>query len=64
MICAYNVKSKTYFRKWTQNPLETNENVLQNGMTVEQTITELAECERENCGAWYDGKCNYKGACD
>lgn len=22
---------------------------------------ELSECNKEECGAYYDGKCNYKG---
>ena len=35
----------------------------QDGNEVGSVLSENylnAECQREKCGAWYDGKCNYK----
>ena len=26
---------------------------------TEQTVFELMDCGKENCGAWHDGKCCY-----
>lgn len=62
MICPYNLIRKTHFSKWEQKPLETNDSVMTAGTTIEQTTFELSECMQDQCGAYFDGKCNYKGA--
>ncbi len=57
MKCPYNRKSETQFQNWKQNP-DDNQNIT-DGKTVTQTVYELMECEKENCGAWNNGKCCY-----
>lgn len=55
--CPYNRKSETHFQNWRQNPDE-NQTIV-NGNTATQIVFELMDCEKENCGAWHDGKCCY-----
>lgn len=59
MICPYNRKSETQVLTWNQNPSEENETVMKNGGQMMKTTFELMDCERENCGAWADGRCRY-----
>lgn len=30
--------------------------------STETNAAIFVNCQKENCGAWQDGKCNYKGA--
>ncbi len=62
MYCPYIKKSETWYRMTEWKHSDVNEAVVKEERTSCQTIYEMAECERENCGAFYDGKCNYKGA--
>lgn len=57
MKCPYNHKSKTEIQTWKQNTDEYQ--TLTDGKTITQTVFELAECGKENCGAWQNGKCCY-----
>ena len=57
MKCPYNRKVETQVQKWKQAPDENQ--TITDGKTVTQTIFELMECEKENCGAWYNGRCCY-----
>lgn len=58
MKCPYNKKSETTYQGWNQESNE--EQAPTNGQTITQTIFELMECEKENCGAWHGGRCHYK----
>lgn len=57
MQCPYNRKSETQLQNWNQNP-DDNQNFT-DGKIVTQTVFELMDCEKENCGAWHNGKCCY-----
>ena len=57
MKCPYNFKCETQVQKWKQSPDENQ--ILKNGTTVTQTVYELMDCMKEECGAWHDGKCCY-----
>lgn len=57
MKCPYNRKSETFFQQWNQHSEEGE--APNKGVTLTQTVFELMDCERENCGAWHDGKCCY-----
>lgn len=48
---------KCPLQNWNQNP-DDNQNFT-DGKTVTQTVFELMDCGKENCGAWHDGKCCY-----
>ncbi len=57
MKCPYNRKSETVFQGWDQQSDENQSP--EKGSSMTQTVFELMECEKENCGAWQDGKCCY-----
>lgn len=46
-----------HIQKWGQKP--NDDNIITSGMTTDEWSFELAECEKENCGAWHNGKCCY-----
>ena len=59
MICPYN-------RMATKQVIQTSYTLDDSGNTTmtDQVVVEhhtLMECPEEGCGAWQDGKCNYKG---
>lgn len=58
MICPYNNKSETSIQNWTQDH-DDDSQILTKGKTITQTIYEPMECQKENCGAWHNGRCNY-----
>lgn len=61
MVCPYNNKSETQIQAWKQEFDEENESQTpKSGRTVTQTVWEPMECQRENCGAFFDGRCYYK----
>ena len=59
MKCPYNRKKEIQLLQWTQEPDEQNENVIKSGEQITKTDFELMECEREECGAFYNGRCCY-----
>lgn len=57
MKCPYECKSKTEIETWEQTVEDGHPT---KGKTMRQFIFELEECKKEECGAWYDGRCHYK----
>ncbi len=57
MKCPYNKSVATTIQIWKQNSDENQTH--NNGINVTQTISEFADCQKENCGAWDDGRCHY-----
>lgn len=55
MICPHNVKKVCTV---TQNSSDDGE--CNGAVTI--TKYEMLECPKEGCGAWQDGRCQYKGA--
>ena len=58
MICPYNNRSATVIEVWSQTTNDSS-NDSKKGSVINKTIYERAECAKENCGAWNDGKCCY-----
>lgn len=58
MICPYICRTETQLQVWIQNPDENG--TLTDGRTMTRTEYEYMECRKEGCGAWYDGRCQYK----
>lgn len=57
MICPYNLMlRKTIVERYTDEDGEEE--------TVEITAFARDKCAQEDCGAWYDGRCNYQCASD
>lgn len=56
-MCPYCKKTKTEFQQWNQNPDENQ--TLTEGKTATRTVYTYVECQREKCGAFYNGKCHY-----
>lgn len=61
MICPYNVKVHVTVQQWVQEYSEENENQLPTGSTRTNEYFKYMECVRENCGAFYNGRCCYNG---
>lgn len=59
MKCPYNRKKEIQLLQWTQEPDEQNENVVKSGEQITKTAFELMDCVREECGAFYNGRCCY-----
>lgn len=57
MKCPYNRKSEKHIQKWGQKV--NDDNILTNGITENIYTFELAECLKEDCGAWHNGRCCY-----
>ena len=58
MKCPYAVTRKEV----NQTKIEYDENGNQSFYSeVRNNIAVFVECEKENCGAWQDGKCCYAG---
>lgn len=58
MICPYNLKAETTCQKWDQNSDENQ--ILTDGKTTTRRVYEYMDCQKENCGAYYNGRCHYK----
>ena len=43
---------------WEQSPDESTGQIVR-GSTIDKWNYSLMECEKENCGAWQDGGCQY-----
>lgn len=57
MKCPYNKKSETQIQNWEQSPDEQQN--FTDGKVITQTVFELMNCEKENCGAYHNGRCCY-----
>lgn len=57
MKCPYNVQNKTEILQW-QNDIDDNGVVTGCNQITKGTFS-LMECLREECGAFYDGRCHY-----
>lgn len=62
MVCPYNTKSSRVVEQYEKAPGEGPDEESSQRITV--SSWEMMECPRELCGAWQDGRCNYKGAVD
>lgn len=59
MKCPYTVHSRSVI----QETYEYNDEGYQTATTrIENNTAKMVECEKENCGAWHDGKCCYAGS--
>lgn len=59
MKCPYNHRSETQFSQWTQELNEDSTHAV-SGDTVTKTVFVFCDCQKENCGAWHDGRCHYE----
>ena len=58
MRCPYACKAKT---EYETNQYEYNEDGNPTTYkTVRQYVFQQEDCVKEECGAWYDGRCHYK----
>ena len=57
MKCPYNRKSEKHIQKWRQKP--NDEGIVTSGVIADEWSFELTECEKENCGAYHNGRCCY-----
>ena len=57
MKCPYNRKSEIHAQAWFQIP--NADGIVIRGVTMNQWDYEQADCPKEQCGAWHDGKCCY-----
>ena len=57
MKCPYNRKSEKHVQKWRQKP--NDEGIVTSGVIADEWSFELDECEKENCGAYHNGRCCY-----
>ena len=57
MLCPYLMKTETFIETWQQDPDENG--IVLEGLNVKKNVYEYSDCQKENCGAYYDGKCNY-----
>lgn len=58
MICPYRDKTETTIQKETYHLSNDNLNIGTDIVT--KTIYQPMECVKDECGAFYNGKCNYK----
>ncbi|MBC8534141.1 hypothetical protein [Yeguia hominis] len=61
MICPYNMKSQVSVQQWMQEYGGENGDQTPAGTTITNEQFEYMECAREDCGAFYDGRCHYNG---
>ena len=55
MICPYNINQVYTVTQNSPDDGECND-------AVAMTKYTMLECPKEGCGAWQDGRCQYKGA--
>lgn len=58
MHCPYACKTKTEFESWYQTYNENGQ--VEKCITSRNYCFTYEECLKEDCGAWYNGRCNYK----
>ena len=61
MKCPYNRQAEIQVLQWTQEPSEENEGLAKCGQEVRNVTFTLMDCPQDECGAWYNGRCNYAG---
>ena len=61
MKCPYNRKSEKHVQKWKQE--ENDEGIVTSGVIADEWSFELAECEKENCGAYHNVRYCYASVC-
>lgn len=59
MKCPYLHRVKVHTQSWVQIDKNDDENEKHGGITSDLYEYEFAECEKENCGAYYDNRCHY-----
>ena len=59
MKCPYAVHRKIITKCNINYDEETQQQT--NWLEVQSDFAEFSECLKENCGAWYDGRCRYHG---
>ncbi len=60
MICPYNRKSETLREVWEQKSNEETETPTpSSGEMVKTIVYKLMDCKKEQCGAYYNGRCHY-----
>lgn len=57
MKCPYVIHRQTVIQTNTEYNQEGQQD---NWIEVQNNTAEFAECQKENCGAWRDGRCHYK----
>ena len=57
MKCPYNRKSEKHIQKWGQKA--NDEGIVTSGLIIDEWNFELADCLKENCGAYHNGRCCY-----
>lgn len=58
-LCPYNYKKVRTLTNWNENPIN-EETEVKTGATLSTTEHEYMQCVEEKCGAWHNGKCNYR----
>ncbi|MPN52721.1 hypothetical protein SDC9_200383 [bioreactor metagenome] len=58
MTCPYAASRKIITQTTFEYDEDGNQIVQQ---TVETNTAEFLKCEKEQCGAWRDGRCRYRG---
>ena len=54
MICPYNTKVDVTV---TETETDDERGIVK---TVTKTMYKMLDCHKEECGAWQDGRCNYR----
>ncbi len=57
MHCPYLVETESCIEIWHQTPNESE--TITDGNTIRIVKHQYAKCVKEECGAYYNGKCNY-----
>ena len=60
MICPYNLAKRKSITQTTQEQGSYMD--APDTQTIEVITLEFQDCPKEECGAWKDGHCNFKGA--
>jgi len=59
MKCPYNRKTLNYSKQYKNDFLNEENATLKGYEEAYLEVYTLMECEKENCGAWQNEKCNY-----
>jgi hypothetical protein len=59
MICPYNRKTEVQSLRWEQQFREEDSADVKSLTQVCQTDFTMMECQKEECGAWHNGRCCY-----
>jgi hypothetical protein len=58
-LCPYNRKKITQISQYTNDLADDVNGVIKSNKAVLSETYELMECSEENCGAYFNGRCNY-----